>query len=92
MKGGLALENGVDISTVLRYGLITLGLFALIYVIAVLTPWMAKHVDAWIAKYRENHSPKRDRSYGVRSIYELPPEKEDAPNDEQQDSQEERNQ
>ncbi|MCR4644237.1 MAG: hypothetical protein K5695_02375 [Oscillospiraceae bacterium] len=88
------MEATVDISTVLRYGLITLGLFALIYAIAVLTPWMAKHVDAWIAKYRENHNPKRDRSYGVRSIYELPPEKEEpeAPVEEQQDHQEERNQ
>lgn len=70
-------ENGIPVSTVLRYGLITLALFALIYLIAVLTPKMAKLVDAWIAKYRGHHDPKRDRSYGVRSIYELPPDAEE---------------
>ena len=88
------MENGMDIGTVLRYGLITLGLFTLIYLIAEFTPKIAKHVDAWIEKYRENHSPKRNRSYSVRSIYELPPKDEapEPPADEQQDSQEERNQ
>ena len=78
MKGGLVLlEATIPVSTVLRYGLITLGLFALIYLIAVLTPKMAKYVDAWIAKYRAHHDPKQNRSYGVRSIYELPPENEE---------------
>lgn len=81
------MENGVSIETVLRYGLITLGLFALIYLMAVLTPWMAKHVDSWIARYRENHDPKRDRTYGVRSIYELPP-KEDGEQETAADKQE----
>ena len=93
-NGGIALENGIEIGTVLRYGLITLGLFVLIYLIAEFTPKLAKLVDAWIAKYRENHDPKKNRAYGVRSIYELPPKSEDteAPADEQQDSQKERNQ
>lgn len=85
------MENGIELGTVLRYGLITLGLFALIYLIAVLTPWMAKHVDKWIADYRAHHNPKQDRSYGIRSPYELPPAKEEQkPEDSQETS--ERNQ
>ena len=45
---------------ILRYGLITAGLFALIYIAVVLTPWLAKHVDQWMADYREHHNPKKD--------------------------------
>lgn len=54
-----------------------MGLFVLIYLAVVLTPWLAKHVDKWMADYREHHNPKRDPTYGVRSIYELPPAKDD---------------
>ncbi len=73
------MENGIEVGKVLQYGLTTLGLFLLIYLLAVLTPWMAKHVDAWIARYRENHDPRKDETYGLRSIYELPPKKEPPP-------------
>ncbi len=73
------MENGIEVSKVLQYGLMTLGIFLLIYLLAVLTPWMAKHVDAWIARYREHHDPKKDETYGIRSIYELPPKKEPPP-------------
>lgn len=73
------MNDTVDISTVIQYGLKTLIIFAIIFALAVLTPWFAKHVDNWIARYRENHenskNPEDRRLYSVRSIYELPPKK-----------------
>lgn len=73
------MENSVDLSMILEFMLKSLGVFAVIFVLAVLTPWMAKHVDNWIARYRESHggekSPEDPRLYSVRSIYELPPKK-----------------
>lgn len=71
----------VDINVLLRFLLRTLGVFVIIFLLAVLTPKIAKIVDKWIAKYRRDHDPRRDESYGIRSIYELPPrsETEDVP-------------
>lgn len=68
----------VSTSMILEFLLKSLGVFAVIFLIAVLTPWMAKHVDSWIAHYRTSHGGKKStddpRLYAVRSIYELPPE------------------
>ncbi|MBE6851537.1 MAG: hypothetical protein E7504_07405 [Ruminococcus sp.] len=69
------MEDTISTSQIVEFALTTLGVFAAIFALAVLTPWMAKKVDAWIARYRENHSPTRDETYSVRSIYELPPKK-----------------
>lgn len=72
------MEATIEIAEVIRFGLITAGLFVLIYLAVVLTPWLAKHVDKWMEDYRQHHNPRKDPTYGVRSIYELPPEKENA--------------
>lgn len=77
------MEATIEIATVIRYGLITAGLFVLIYAVCVLTPWLAKHVDKWMADYRAHHDPKKDPTYGIRSIYELPPKNNEKPAPEQ---------
>ena len=69
------MEDTISTAQIVQFALTTLCVFAAIFALAVLTPWMAKKVDAWIARYRENHSPSRDETYSVRSIYELPPKK-----------------
>ena len=72
------MNETVDAGMILEFLLRSLGVFALIFLIAVLTPWMAKHVDSWIANYKKSHggkkSPEDPRLYTVRSIYELPRE------------------
>ncbi len=69
------MDETVSTGQIVEFALTTLGVFAAIFALAALTPWMAKKVDGWIARYRENHSPTRDETYSVRSIYELPPKK-----------------
>ncbi len=88
MKGGLALEFAVELDVLVRFLVRTLIVFALIFLLAVVTPRIARLVDNWIARYRKNHDPKKDESYGIRSIYELPPRSgdEDAPAGEQASS------
>ncbi len=73
------MDESMSVETIVKFGAVTLGAFAVIFLIAVITPWMAKHVDEWIARYRSNHNSRKDPTYGIRSIYELPPKKEDAP-------------
>ncbi len=70
------MDETMSVDILIRYAVMMLGLMVLFFFLAVLTPWLAKKVDAWIAKYRENHSVKRDPTYSIRSIYELPPKKE----------------
>ncbi len=69
------MDETISTAQIAEFALTTLCVFAAIFALAVLTPWMAKKVDAWLARYRENHSPSRDETYSVRSIYELPPKK-----------------
>ncbi|MDE7120539.1 MAG: hypothetical protein K2O42_00035 [Oscillospiraceae bacterium] len=73
------MNETVDPGMILEFLLKSLGVFTVIFLIAVLTPWMAKHVDSWIADYKKSHGRKKSsedpRLYAVRSIYELPPEK-----------------
>ena len=73
------MESPMDMSVLLRFLVRTLGVFALIFVLALLTPKIAKIVDQWLEKYRSRHDPKQDETYGIRSIYELPPKEEAAP-------------
>ncbi len=75
----MTMDETVSVETIIRFGAICLGAFAVIFAVAVLTPWLAKHVDNWIANYRSNHDSRKDPSYGIRSIYELPPRKETPP-------------
>ena len=71
------MGEGMSVDVLVRYAVMMLGLMVVFFLLAVITPWLAKHVDKWIANYREKHSPRRDPLYSVRSIYELPPKKED---------------
>lgn len=72
------MESAMDMSVLLRFLLRTLGVFALIFILALLTPKIAAIVDKWIKRYRDHHDPKQDETYGIRSIYELPPKDEPA--------------
>lgn len=76
------MDETISFAQIAEFALTTLCVFAAIFALAVLTPWIAKKVDAWIARYRENHSPSRDETYSVRSIYELPPKKTEAQKEE----------
>lgn len=62
--------NGIYL---IKFLIIFLGLFAIIFLITLLTPKMAAAVDRIIAKIRKN-SPERvdDDIYKVRSIYDAP--------------------
>ncbi len=70
------MDESVNLEMILELALVGGGALALIFVIALLTPWLAKHVDKWIAHYRSTHDSKKDVGYSVRSIYELPPKRE----------------
>ena len=75
MKGGLALKNvdsAVDLDVLVKFSIRILIIFAVIFVLAYVTPKLAKVVDSWIKKYRQNHG--KEETYGIRSIYELPPD------------------
>ncbi len=73
------MNETVDAGMILRFGLKCLGIFGLIFLLALLTPWMAKQVDALIAKYKASHQEDPEKSDhpenmpSVRSVYELPP-------------------
>lgn len=69
------MGEGMNVEVLVRYAVMMGGLMLLFFLLAVITPWLAKHVDKWIANYREKHSPEKDPTYSVRSIYELPPKK-----------------
>ncbi|MBQ8926800.1 MAG: hypothetical protein IJ055_00820 [Oscillospiraceae bacterium] len=71
------MDESMSVGMIVQAGLTLVGLFLAIYFLAVLTPRLARRVDAWIADYRKKHAPGKDPSYGVRSIYELPPAPQD---------------
>ena len=73
------MDSAVNLGVILRFLLRTLGVFALIFILALLTPKIAAWVDRWIARYRENHDPKKDETYGVRSPYDFPAPREEDP-------------
>ncbi len=72
------METTVSLSQIAEFAITLLVVMALIFLLSVLTPWMAKHVDAWIARYKEHHSPERNNLYSVRSIYDIPPDEKKA--------------
>ncbi len=73
------MGEGMSVDVLVRYAFMMLGIMVLFFLLAVITPLLAKLIDKWIANYREKHSPLRDPTYSVRSIYELPPKKQDKP-------------
>ncbi len=64
----------MDLTTIVHFLLYLLAVFAVLFGVVTVTPWLAKQVDTWIEKYRGNHT--RAETYGIRSIYELPPKDE----------------
>lgn len=73
------MNEPIDVSLILRFGLKCLGIFTLIFLAAVFTPKMAEYIDKWKEKHKQDITVKRhgtQETYSVRSIYELPPEPE----------------
>lgn len=68
-------ETNRDFMTVLlKYGLLFFLIFAIVFLLAVLTPWMAKQVDKIIARIKSKPQPEEDpRCAQVRGIYDMPP-------------------
>ena len=57
-------------------------IFAAVAVIALLTPWLAKQVDAFRAKHEKPAPPEDPRCAQVRGPYDMPPQKKaDEPDD-----------
>ncbi len=81
------MGEGMSVDVLVRYAVTMLGLMVLFFLLAVITPWLAKHVDRWLANYREKHSPQKNPTYSVRSIYDLPPKKQDKPEMPDEDAQ-----
>ena len=68
-----AEEETVNITPVLlRFGLKFLLIFAAVAVIALLTPRMAKALDAWRAKHEKPAAPEDPRCKAVRGPYDMP--------------------
>lgn len=72
------MDESMNVGMIVEFLVTTVGVIGIIAVLSILTPWMAKHVDAWIARYKDHHSPKRNSIYSVRSIYDIPPDEVEA--------------
>lgn len=72
------MDESINVGMIVEFLITTVGVIAIIAVLSILTPWLAKHVDNWIARYKDHHSPKRDSIYSVRSIYDIPPDEKSA--------------
>ncbi len=68
-------ENVDFFTVVLKYGLIVMLIMAIIFVLAVLTPWMAKQVDKLLlrAKNKKNSAQGAvdPRCAQIKSIYDV---------------------
>lgn len=63
----------------IKFLLVFLGIFALIFIVTLLTPKIAAVVDRIIAKiFRKNPERVDDDIYKVRSIYDAPPKDDNA--------------
>ncbi len=69
-------ENADFLTVILKYGVILMLIMAIIFVLAVLTPWMAKQVDKVIARVKKKENPAQaevdPRCAQVKSIYDMP--------------------
>ncbi len=69
-------ENADFLTVILKYGVILLLIMAIVFVLAVLTPWMAKQVDKVIARVKKTKNPAQaevdPRCAQVKSIYDMP--------------------
>lgn len=63
----------------IKFLFVFLGIFALIFIVTLLTPKMAAVVDRIIAKiFKKNPERVDDDIYKVRSIYDAPPKDDNA--------------
>lgn len=70
------MEEIVNITPILlRFAGKFFLIFAAVAVIAVLTPWMAKKVDAFKEKHSRPAPPEDPRCKAVRGPYDMPEEK-----------------
>lgn len=60
----------IAVSTIIKFGAGMVFVMFIIYLLAVLTPKMAKHTDKFIEKHRKEK--KNYRTDEVRGIYDLP--------------------
>ncbi len=60
----------IEVSTIIKFGIGMVFVMFIIYLLAELTPRIAKHTD----KFIEKHRPEKinDRTDEVKSIYDLP--------------------
>lgn len=66
-------EEQVNITPVmLRFIGKFFAIFAIIAVVTVLTPWMAKKVDAFRARHQKESVPEDPRCKAVRGPYDMP--------------------
>lgn len=80
----LLAEEGDTVNitpTLLRFGLKFLVIFAVVAVVAVLTPRMAKAIDSWRAKHEKPAAPEDPRMKAVRGPYDMPEPPEQTPED-----------
>lgn len=60
----------IAVSTIIKFGIGVAFVMFIIYLLAVLTPKIAKHTDKFIEKHRS--VKVNDRTDEVKSIYDLP--------------------
>lgn len=65
--------------TLLRFLLKFLAIFAVVAVVGVLTPWMAKKVDAFRSRHAKTQTPEDPRCAAVKGIYDADPPQEETP-------------
>ncbi len=69
----MTAENTDFMTVLLKYGFTFLLIFAIIFLLAVLTPWMAKKADAILLRFRKKDPMSEDpRCKQVRGIYDMP--------------------
>lgn len=68
-------ENVDFLTVVLKYGLLVMLIMAIIFVLAVLTPWMAKQVDQLLARVKNKKNSAQGaadpRCAQIKSIYDV---------------------
>lgn len=63
----------IEVSTILKFGIGMAFVMFIIYLLAELTPKIAKRTDKFLEKHRPDK--KDDRTHEVKSIYDMPDKK-----------------
>lgn len=64
----------IEVSTIIKFGIGMVFVMFIIYLLAELTPKIAKYTDKFIEKHRSEKTSD-DRTHEVKSIYDLPEKK-----------------